>query len=262
MPLPNPSFPSRPPTGPCPRAWWRTFVLILACGCAALSGHAQGLSSAWTYTTPPFGAGRQVFAVSTLNIGSDGSVALTLTVDDGSLTNFEYRLFWISATGDLLWASDYLAEDAQALAIRAGHLVFLEGGRKLQSVKRNPDGDFEATIVATLVSGDTAYTIEQGRSPGLLFLAETASDKASFQLHAYRLDSGATVDLAEMFAGVSGGAFTVFFPSAVGVLYQVERSSDLILWTPVGDPVPGTGSLQSHTDPGLDGSFYYRVRRL
>jgi hypothetical protein len=253
---------SIPPPGRGLATFRQWLTLLFAVGLLPTAGEAQGITSAWNYDSEPFGAGRQVFAVSTLNVGSDGSLAFTLTVDDGSLGNIEYRLFWLSPTGDLRWASEFGTASLQALAIRTGHLVYLEDGQQLHSVKRNPAGDFEDSTVATFASADTAYTIEQGRSPGFLFVAETAVDKASFKIHAFRLESGTTVDYAAMFAGVSGGAFTLFFPSATGELYQVERSEDMINWTLVGDPIPGTDSLQSYTDEGLSSTFYFRVRRL
>jgi len=229
---------------------------------SAVNGWAQGLAAAWTFDSDPFGAGRQVQRTDTLVIGTDGSLAFMLTVDDGSFSNVEHRLYWLSPTGVLLWDSGFSANNRIPLAIRAGHLVYLEAGKMLHSVKRNGSGVFEDTTIATYASSDTTFTIEQGRAPGVLYLAETAADKASFTIHAYRLDSGNTVDLAEMFAGADGGDFTLFFPSAVGQLYQIERSLDLINWDPVGDPIVGSDSLQQYTDTGVSETFYYRVREL
>ncbi len=239
--------------------------LLLLAAAAYLLGNAalaQGLAPAWTYDSPALGAGRQVYSVGTFNVGTDGSLAFILSVDDGSLNNFEYKLLWVSAEGNLLWESDFATEQVVPLAVRGGLLAYLEGGQRLRQVTGNSTDGFTALTVTTFSSSDTSFSLEQGRSPSRLFIAETAADRLSFTIHAYRLDTGNTSDLTAMFAGVAADEFTLFFPSVSGELYQVEKSTDMVNWQPVGQPIQGTDSLQSYTDTSMTGSDYYRVRKL
>lgn len=242
----------------------RPVIAVAAALLLAPALFAQGVAWSWDYVSQPFGAGRQVFSVSTFNVGTDGSVAFTLTVDDGSLNNFEYQLFWLGPDGQLRWSSGFQSTSLQTLAVRDSHLVFLDGGQSLISVAPTSPGGttYAPTTITTFSSSDTAYTIEQGRAPGVLYVAETATDKASFAIHAYRLDSGHVVNLEQMIGGTDAGEFKVLFPSAAGELYQVERTTDLINWTPLGNPLPGTDTLLSVTDSAPPDPAYYRVRKL
>lgn len=59
------------------------------------------------------------------------------------------------------------------------------------------------------------------------------------------------------------GSFTLTFPSKLNVLYQLERSPDLLNWAPLQSVVNGTGSPISRTDATAVGAkFFYRVRAM
>jgi len=63
--------------------------------------------------------------------------------------------------------------------------------------------------------------------------------------------------LADVTAGTQG--FGLTFPTLQGQLYQVEYKTNLTdaVWTPVGSPIPGTGSSVSVTNnPGAAQGFY------
>lgn len=71
------------------------------------------------------------------------------------------------------------------------------------------------------------------------------------------LTVAAQPQMAGVNTGVSG--FTLTFPTLVGQMYQVEYKTNLTdtVWTPVGDPIPGTGNSMSVTnDSGAAQGFY------
>ena len=59
----------------------------------------------------------------------------------------------------------------------------------------------------------------------------------------------------------AGGGVTFTWDSISGKTYTVERSSDLLIWTPLQSNIPGTGGTLSFTDSNLGGNpkLFYRV---
>ncbi len=63
-------------------------------------------------------------------------------------------------------------------------------------------------------------------------------------------------------ASLNGGKVNVSFPTATGSTYQVQYKSQLsdATWTPLGSPLPGTGSVESVQDTPAGSSRFYRVQ--
>ncbi len=60
-------------------------------------------------------------------------------------------------------------------------------------------------------------------------------------------------------ARIEGGILLISWETAPGLSYQLESSSDLEGWSPVGQPIAGNGSSASISLP-LEGAVFYRVR--
>jgi len=63
-------------------------------------------------------------------------------------------------------------------------------------------------------------------------------------------------------ATVSGGTITISFPSQNGSSYQLLYKNNLTdpVWTPIGSPVPGNGSIESINDTVGGSTRFYRVQ--
>lgn len=243
----------------------RVFLLALAMLVPAGPASGQSVTSSWDFVVGPLTAGRVVRSVSSVNVGTNGSVAVTLTVDDGSFGNTEYQLYWISSAGDLIWGSGFISSFPVALAIRPGLLVYQEGDR-IASVVKPDTGPVVVGTVTTAAAGNvfSAYSIEQGRTPGVLAVAEVEDDKSGFTLHAYQLTPRlADVELVGSVSGVLGGRFVMQFQSQAGVNYQFQSSEDLLTWLDAGAEIVGDGSVKSLPDDIAAGArrFFRVIKR-
>ena len=63
-------------------------------------------------------------------------------------------------------------------------------------------------------------------------------------------------------AVVTGGNIVISFPTLTGVSYQVQHKNGVTdaTWTPVGNPIPGNGTVQSFTNSAAGPSGFFRVQ--
>jgi len=243
-------------------AAWR--VLILAASLMLTAGPAlsQSVSALWSFSSGTFPAGQEVRSVSSVNVGTDGSVAVTLTTDDGSFGNTQYKLYWVGSDGSLIWASQFLpggliqgeGSFPVALTIRSGLLIYQVGDTTIKSVVKPADGP---AVVGTVATADTAggntfatYSIEQSRTPGVFAVVEVEGDGSGFTLQMFKLTAAVQgVTLVGSETGVRDGRYVLQFQSQDGVTYQIQASTDLLSWVNQGPVIVGDGGIKSLLEP-------------
>lgn len=95
------------------------------------------------------------------------------------------------------------------------------------------------------------------------FVIEDASGRMLLQFLSVNQIQVSAPDLEVISINLSTDEITISWTSASGESYQLESSSNLTKWTPVGNPVAATGGETSAT-AAVDSSdrSFYRVRRL
>lgn len=247
----------------------RTFLLLAA---LPLGLQAAPLEHLWTYTSGSLGAGREVFSVGTINVGTDGSVAFEVTTHDGAFGNKEYRIYWLDAEMNDLAddgdpSNDWSPVPLRPLLIRQDHLVYLENDRQLRSMTRSETGvitDIAIGAAFDLTSDESTFMIEQSRQPSVLYLVEEPEDNLSFKVHAYAIEPVNNPELlVPTQVGIDNGFLQIVFPTKADGMYQVEVSSDLVNWTSEGAQIIGTGEAHTFSlEVGLQSKQFYRVRKL
>lgn len=246
----------------------RTFLLLAA---LPLGLQAAPLEPLWTYTSGSLGAGREVFSVGTINVGTDGSVAFEVTTHDGAFANQEYRIYWLDAEMNDLAddgdpSNDWSPVPLRPLLIRQDHLVYLQNDRQLRSMTRSETGVITDVAIGAAFdpASESTFMIEQSRHPSVLYLVETPGDRFSFKVHAYAIEPVNNPELlVPTQVGIDNGFLQIVFPTKADGMYQVELSSDLVNWTSQGTQIIGTGEAHTFSlEVGLQSKQFYRVRKL
>lgn len=79
----------------------------------------------------------------------------------------------------------------------------------------------------------------------------------------YKLDTvSSTVVVTESVSGTDGANFLIKWQSTVNVEYQVQESTNMSIWTAVGQPITGNGAQLSWSTPLGTGNKFYRIIQL
>jgi hypothetical protein len=235
-----------------------------------LVSSAAGLELLWTYDSGSIGAGRKISSVSTLTVGTDGSVGFVVQAHDGSFGNQEYRMYWLdSAMNDLAddgaLDNEWVNEALQPLAIRKDHLIYLSN-QQLRSMTRDDVGDVADVSVGSAFGAASATTwmVEQSRNPGVFYFVETAGDALTFKLHAYALTPVNNEELlVPTEVGIDTGDLQMRFPTKTDAAYQVQSSEDLVTWVDEGAQIIGNGNARTFSyTVSSETKKFFRVRKL
>jgi hypothetical protein len=125
------------------------------------------------------------------------------------------------------------------------------------------------TTYSGFVNGDSTNALEtlavvtttaDANSPAGQYSITPAGASATNYIFTY-VPGTLTVTAQPQIAGTAESAdsteFVFTFPTVAGQNYQVEYSTNLAIWTPLGNPIPGTGSNVSITNQiGADQGYY------
>lgn len=244
-------------------------LFVFAC-LLPLSAMAAPLESLWTIPSGSLGAGRVILSISTMTVGTDGSVAFIVTTHDGSFDNEEYRLYWISAdqtdlADDGVAGNEWQTTPMQPLIARQDQLVYLSG-QQVRSLTRDSAGVLTDTAVGAPLSiySTLSFMVEQSRHPSAFYLAEVLQNGLTFNLHAYGVNPVNNPEiLVPTQVGIDNGFLTIVFATQPDAMYQIQASDNLINWTNFQSVLVGTGApaIFSEEITGTTKQFY-RVRKL
>lgn len=175
---------------------------------------------------------------------SDGSTAILL---EGSSS--QKRLLLISVTGEKLFSTNVathgftnFANDKNVFA------VSLAGGDSIRFFSKEGDTYTYADMdtVNIYPGGDGSATERE-----VYTLSGSHLSKYIFDLESPTLASSAS--------GIQNGNYVISWQSKSGVDYQIQESTDLESWNPVGVPIVGTGDGLSWSTSMVSTSKFYRV---
>jgi len=221
----------------------------------------QSLEPSWSYTYEETTPGKQIIFFTPLNSGSDGSVAFVVTRGGGAGGGLENRVFWLRSNKDgssptsPIWSSEWTASGSytDVVAVRRNLLVY-SSGRELNTVRLSEDGRVEEPILKKTFAGETeggdplVFSVEQARTPGVVFSVATRKDKLGFTLSAFQF-TPAPPELSAVptFTTISEGNLSISFRAEEGANYQLQSSTDLTAasWQNVGSVFAGDGELKT-----------------
>jgi hypothetical protein len=116
------------------------------------------------------------------------------------------------------------------------------------------DGAISYTNLATSVTNWSNLAQNGGGVASALYISDGTVVKR------YRMGDAAVKVAGTAAAGMSGENFTLSWKSQVGVVYQIQSSTDLSAWIDVGSPLTGTGSEMTWANAVTTNKFFYRVK--
>lgn len=235
-----------------------------------LMAAAAPLEALWTMPSGSLGAGRVILSISTITVGTDGSVAFAVTTHDGNFVNQEYRLYWIDAdqndlADDGVPSNDWRNLPLEPLLVRRDQIVYLSN-QQLRSMSRDQAGVITDVAVgsAFATANIINFMVEQSRNPGVLYLADYAESANNFNLHAYAINPVNNSEiLVPTQVGIDNGDLKIVFATQTDGMYQIQASEDLVNWVDFQSVIVGTGLPQTFSEAiSAATKKFYRVRKL
>ncbi|NWK55874.1 hypothetical protein HW115_09645 [Verrucomicrobiaceae bacterium N1E253] len=249
------------------------FLMVFAAMVSSIG--AQTLQPSWSYSYDETEAGKQIFST-TMNSGSDGSIAIVVNRSDGGGGPSQNQIFWLRANDDgtspttPLWTSGWLASNdyPSVVAVRKNHLVYATGS-VLKSVTVDGAGVATESLVKTFSGveegGTLEFSLELARAPGFVYATSIHSDSKGFKLNAFKF-TPAIPQVSEVatITSVSGNSLSISFRSQLGVNYQLQSSTTLESnsWQDVGSPVAGNGATQTFNQTIAVPKLFFRIVAL